>query len=124
MRHYQMSHNCRVLKDEIVSGEDILGCLLMGHDFGAWWIGSMLDIDESRELVPNQNATTVQVAVAVAAGVQWMVKNPRYGVCDPDDLPYDEILSSAFPYLGPFISRPVNWTPLEVRRPAPALCRP
>lgn len=114
MGHYALMkpEQMRVLKDEIISGEDILGCLLMGHDFGAWWIGSMLTIEESRELVPHQNATTVQVASALAAAVQWMVKNPHHGVCSPDSLPYDEILPLAMPFLGPFVSRPVNWDPI------------
>jgi len=103
----------RVLKDEIISGEDILGCLLMGHDFGSWWIGSLLTIEESRELVPHQNATTVQVASSLCAAIHWMVKNPRAGVNPPDSLPYDEIMPMVMPFLGPFISRPVDWDPAK-----------
>jgi len=113
MRGYKPQAKTRVLKDEIVSGQDILGCLLMGHDFNSWWIGSLLDINESRELVPHQSATIVQVAIGFAAALQWILANPRKGVCVPDDLPYDEILREALPYLGPFISVPVDWTPLK-----------
>jgi len=113
MRHYKMHKKMRVLSDEIISGQDILGCLIMGHDFKSWWIGSLLDVEEARELVPHQNATVVQVAVSLAAAVQWMIKNPKKGVCVPDDLPYDEILEQCWPWLGPCISKPVNWSPLE-----------
>ena len=42
MRHFVPQANQRILQDEIVSGKDELGCLLMGHDFKAWWIGSIL----------------------------------------------------------------------------------
>jgi len=112
MRHYHMHKNMRVLTDEIISGQDILGCLLMGHDFKSWWIGSLLDIHEARELVPHQNATTMQVAISIASAIQWMIKNPKKGVCVPDDLPHNEILEQCYPWLGPFVSRPVDWTPL------------
>jgi homospermidine synthase len=36
--------------------------------FLAWWIGSLLDIHEARQLVPHQNATTLQVAISITAG--------------------------------------------------------
>jgi homospermidine synthase len=113
MRGYKPQPKTRVLKDEITSGQDILGCLLMGHDFNSWWIGSLLDINESRELVPHQSATIVQVGIGFATALQWILANPRKGVCVPDDLPFDEIIREALPYLGPFISVPVDWTPLK-----------
>jgi len=112
MRHYKIHPKMRVLTDEIVSGQDILGCLLMGHDYKSWWIGSLLDINEARELVPGQNATTMQVAISLASAVQWMIKNPRKGVCVPDDLPHEEILEQCWPWLGPCVSKPVDWSPL------------
>jgi len=112
MNHYRMHPKMRVLTDEIVSGQDILGCLLMGHDFKSWWIGSLLDIEEARELVPHQNATTMQVAISLASAVQWIIKNPQQGVCVPDDLPHEEILEQCWPWLGPCVSKPVDWTPL------------
>jgi homospermidine synthase len=63
---FKLAKNQRILNDEITSGSDILGALLMGHAYSAWWIGSDLSIEESRRLVPHQNATTMQVAVSVA----------------------------------------------------------
>jgi len=115
MRQFDLQKNQRILTDEIISGRDELGVLIMGHDFKSWWVGSLLDIHESRELVPHQNATTLQVACSVIAAVLWMIKNPNEGVCVPDDLPYKEVLAVAKEYLGPFISRPVDWTPLKNR---------
>jgi len=113
MRGYKPQPKTRVLKDDITEGRDILGCLLMGHDFDSWWIGSLLDIQESRELVPHQSATIVQVSSGFATALQWILSNPRKGVCVPDDLPYDEILREAMPFLGPFVSFPVDWTPVK-----------
>ena len=113
MRNYDLQKNQRIMGDEIVSGRDELGVLLMGHDFKSWWTGSLLDIEETRRLVPHQNATTLQVACSVIACVEWMIKNPKQGVCVPDDLPHEQILKIAKPYLGPIISRAVDWTPLK-----------
>ncbi len=115
-RNYNMQPKIRIMYDEITKGEDILGALLMGHEYKSWWTGSVLGIDEARRLVPGQNATTVQVAIGVVAAIMWMVENPRKGLCIPDDLPYDYILNIAKPYLGKFISEPSDWTPLRDRK--------
>jgi homospermidine synthase len=112
MRNFKLQPKLRILSDEIISGQDRLGVLLMGHDYKSWWIGSLLDIHESRRLVPHQNATTLQVACSVVAAAKWMIENPRMGVCLPDQLPHDYILRHAKPYLGPMFSQPVDWTPL------------
>jgi len=113
MRNYELQPKLRIMEDDIVSGQDILGCLLMGHDYKSWWIGSLLDIHETRRLVPHRNATTLQVACSVLAAMMWMIENPTEGVLLPDALPHEYILKHARPYLGPWYSKPVDWTPLK-----------
>lgn len=117
MRQLDLQPKLRILNDDIIEGVDELGCFLLGHDFQAWWIGSLLDIHEARKLVPHQSATTVQVAISVVAAVNYMIKFPNEGICLPDDLDYTEILDFAKPYLGKFISQQVNWSPLT-RKPS------
>ncbi len=112
-KNYRLQSRQRILTDEIASGSDALGALLMGHPFTSWWIGSDLSIEESRRLLPHQNATTMQVAVSVVAAVLWMIENPRRGVLLPEDLPHDAVLEVSRPYLGSFISTPSDWTPLK-----------
>lgn len=111
-RNYVLQSRQRIMSDEIVGGSDALGALLMGHAYNSWWTGSDLSIQESRRLLPHQNATTMQVAVSVVSAVMWMLDNPCRGVCIPDDLPYDRILEASRPYLGELISMPSDWTPL------------
>jgi homospermidine synthase len=111
---FVMHEKWRIMRDEIVCGYDELGVLLMGHDFQSWWCGTILDIDEARRLVPGQNATTLQVAASVIAAVVWMIRNPRRGVLLPDQLPHDEILGVARPYLGKVLSIPIAWTPVPI----------
>lgn len=108
---FAMHEKWRIMRDEIVCGYDELGVLLMGHDFQSWWCGTILDIDEARRLVPGQNATTLQVAASVLSAVTWMIRNPGRGVLLPDQLPHEELLEVARPYLGKVISIPIAWTP-------------
>jgi homospermidine synthase len=110
---YRLQSKHRIMTDEITSGADILGALVMGHPLNSWWCGTHLSIEESRELVPHQNATTMQVAISVVAACMWMMENPAEGVKLPDDLPHDYVLGVAKPYLGKFISVQSDWTPLK-----------
>ena len=110
-RSYELQPKLRIMSDEITKGEDILGALLMGHKYNSWWTGSILSIEESRRLVPHQNATTMQVAIGVVSAAMWAIENPNKGYCIPDDLPHDYILKIAKPYLGKLASVQSDWTP-------------
>jgi len=112
-RMYDLQPEWRIMNDEITEGADILGALLMGHKYNSWWTGSILDIKESRRLVPHQNATTMQVAIGIVSAIMWMIENPRKGLCLPDDIPHGYILKIAKPYLGEFVSKESDWTPLK-----------
>jgi homospermidine synthase len=54
----------------------------------------------------------MQVAIGVVSGVMWMMENTSKGVCVPDDLPHEYILKVSKLYLGKWISKPADWTPL------------
>ncbi len=112
-RDYDLQPRIRIMTDEITGGADILGALVMGHPYQSWWYGSDLDIEETRRLVPHQNATTMQVAISVVAACLWMIDNPQRGVCVPDDLPHDYIMKISRPYLGKIVSVASDWTPLK-----------
>jgi len=105
----------RILMDEIFEGVDELGALLMGHAKGAYWYGSRLSIEEARKLAPYNNATSLQVAAGVMAGVIWAMENPKNAIVDPDDMDFRRILELANPYLGDVIGEYTDWTPLQDR---------
>ena len=116
MRNWEMQPRTRILNDEIISGRDELGVLLMGHPYKSWWTGSLLSIDEARAILPGQSATTLQVAGSIIGAVSWMIDNPNEGVRVPDDLPWDEVLAVADRYLGTQHSGPADWDPVSSRR--------
>ena len=92
-----------------------LGVLLMGHDFGAWWTGSLLSIDEARAVLPGQSATTLQVAGSIIGAVTWMIEHPNEGLRVPDELPWQDVLSVAGKYLGTMHSDASDWDPVRTR---------
>lgn len=106
----------RLMVEEITSGIDELGVLLMGHAKGAYWYGSQLSIAEARRLCPHNNATSLQVCAAVLAGVIWAIENPEQGVVEPEEMDHVRCLDICRPYLGPVVGRYTDWTPLHDRQ--------
>ncbi len=114
-RGYDLQPERRVLRDEIVQGVDELGVLLCGNRHGVYWYGSRLDIAEARRLAPYNNATTLQTAAGVLAGMVWAIENPARGVVDPEEMDSERVLAVARPYLGEMAGVWGDWTPLQGR---------
>jgi homospermidine synthase len=102
-------------ENEIVDGIDELGVLLYGHKKNAYWYGSQLSIDETRNIAPYQNATGLQVTSAVLAGMVWALENPKQGIVEADEMDFRRCLEVQMPYLGPVIGTYTDWTPLTGR---------
>ncbi|MBS4083142.1 MAG: homospermidine synthase [Rhizobiales bacterium] len=102
-------------ENEIEDGIDELGVLLYGHGNNAYWYGSQLSIEETRELAPYQNATGLQVSSAVLAGMVWAIENPDRGIIEADEMDFKRCLEVQSPYLGPVIGTYTEWTPLDNR---------
>lgn len=114
-KNWHLQSNRRIIRDEIVSGIDELGVLLMGNAKGVYWYGSRLSIQDARQLAPHNNATSLQVVAGVLAGMVWALRNPRAGVVEPDDIDYETVLGIAKPYLGEMVGVYSDWTPLHGR---------
>ena len=114
-RNWRVQSKERVIRDEIVSGIDELGVLLMGHAKCAYWYGSRLSIEQARQLAPYNNATSLQVGAGVLAGMVWALLNPEAGAVEPDEIDYQLVLEIAGPYLGEVVGVYSDWTPLHDR---------
>ena len=114
-KNWRQQPRQRLIVGEISEGIDELGVLLMGHAKGAYWYGSRLSIAEARRLVPYNNATSLQVTVAVLAGVVWALENPRAGITEPDEMDFVRCMAIMRPYLGKIVGAYSDWTPLQDR---------
>jgi homospermidine synthase len=100
---------------EISEGIDELGVLVYGHEANAYWYGSRLSIEQTRELAPYQNATGLQVTSAVLAAMVWALENPEAGIVEADEMDFHRCLEVQMPYLGPVEGHFTDWTPLSNR---------
>ena len=115
-RNFLMQPGKRILMDEISSGgADELGVLLAGHSKNAYWFGSRLSVDAARELVPYNNATSLQVTVSCLSGMIWAMENPLRGVVEPDEMDFRRNLEICRPYLGNLVGEYTDWNPLSGR---------
>jgi homospermidine synthase len=116
-KNWQEQKHKRIMRDEIVSGVDELGVLLMGNNKGAYWYGSRLDIESARKLAPHNTATSLQVVAGVLGGMVWALRNPDAGVVEPDDVDHTLVMEIAGPYLGELVGEYGDWTSLRDRSP-------
>lgn len=114
-KNWEQQGRQRLIVDEITTGIDELGVLLMGHAKGAYWYGSRLSIEQAREAAPYNNATSLQVTAAVLGGIVWAIENPRAGIVEADELDHARVLEVARPYLGDMVGEYSDWTPLQDR---------
>ena len=114
-KNWQLQSEKRLMMDEIIDGIDELGVLLMGHRDRVYWYGSRLSIEQTRAIVPHNNATSLQVTAAVLAGMVWAIEHPRSGIVEPEELDFARILKVAGPYLGDVVGVSGEWTPLVDR---------
>jgi homospermidine synthase len=114
-KNWRLQHRKRLMMEEITTGTDELGVLLMGPPNGVYWFGSRLTIAEARRVAPHNNATSLQVTAAVLGGVVWALEHPREGIVEPEEMDFARVLEIARPYLGEVVGVRGDWTPLDGR---------
>jgi homospermidine synthase len=114
-RNWRLQDTKRIMLNDITGGIDELGVLLAGHAKNAYWYGSQLSIEEARKLAPYNSATSLQVTVAVLAGMVWAMENPTRGIVEPDEMDFERPLAICTPYLGSVVGEYTDWTPLYER---------
>lgn len=114
-KEWRQSTTNRLISKEIIDGADELGILLMGNPKGAYWFGSLLSIHEVRNLIPYNNATSLQVVAGVFSALIWMIEHPNEGLLEPEQIDHQFILNIASPYLGTLSGHYTDWTPLKNR---------
>jgi homospermidine synthase len=111
----ELQNDQYILMDDIISGMDELGVLLMGNKKGAYWYGSQLTMDKARKLAPYQNATGLQVTAGALGGMIWAMEHPREGVVEADEIDFERVMEIIEPYMGKMVGAYTDWTPLKGR---------
>jgi homospermidine synthase len=116
-KNYKYQDNTRLFTNDIIDGRDELGLTYFLGNGDIFWIGSLLDIDEARDIYENKfnekiNATVVQVVGGYLSGIFHILdlnKKKQYnGVMVPEDLPYKEMYKRMKPFYGDFIFKKVT----------------
>ena len=102
-------------EDEILDGIDELGVLLYGHGKNAYWYGSQLSVEETRELCALPERHRSSGDVCGSAGMVWALENPQAGIVETDEMDFRRCLEIQTPYLGPVKGYYTDWTPLSDR---------
>lgn len=108
--------NKRFLLDDVTEGVDELGILILrANNPEVYWYGSRLSVDEARKLAPNNNATSLQVAIGVLSGLIWAIANPHEGLVEAEAVDFEWAIEIARPYLGEFKGFFATWPGLEIQ---------
>ena len=95
----------------IKEGRDEVGCTLFFDSGDIYWVGSMLDIIEAREIYDNKyddiiNPTIIQVLAGYIGGLFYLIesieKKVYRGFMTPEDLPVEKFIHWTRSLLGPF----------------------
>ena len=105
----------RVMKDEIDSGIDELGVLLLSDRFEGLWIGSQLSIERAREMAPHNNATSLQVVGSIMAGIEYVLASAPLGIVESEQLDHAFLFQHAKPYWAPMVCTFHAWHPTGAR---------
>jgi len=92
---------------------DSLGACVYFRDGRKFWCGSVLTNNQTMKLLGSKtpvNATQLQVAIAILAGIEWMLENPERGVITAEEIPHKYILQRCIPYWGNFFNREIILT--------------
>jgi homospermidine synthase len=89
-----------LLTDELIHGSDNLTLLLIMEDGSKFMVGNNLFVEEARNSVPHNSATTLQVTSTIVAGIHWMLDNPHKSVVEPEQIDHRRILGVTKRYIG------------------------
>jgi len=81
----------------------------------AYWYGSQLSAHDARNMIENNQATSLQVTSSCFAGVVWTMKNPNCGVVESEEMDYKSVLEIVEPYIAPMVGVYTDWKPTDNR---------
>jgi len=107
-----------IYKEQIKSGTEYVGVLLLGSKFNPVWVGNRIKknfLYKDKKLSFWQTPTITPVAMSALAASCWMIKNKnKGGIYFPDDInEYKEIINFAEKYISKTIYKTFNKKKIE-----------
>lgn len=90
---------------------DSLGACVFFNDGRVYWCGSVLTNEQTMAKLGedcNINCTQLQVAIAVLAYIEYLLKHRYSGVLTSEDVYWKNIVKYCRPYLGKFVCREIK----------------
>ncbi len=106
VRGYKYPKNATIVyKENIESGTEYVGVLLLGNNFNPVWVGNRIEIPYLYKHEKDsywQTPTITPVAMSALSAVCWMIKNKeKGGIYFPEDIPdYKYIIKTAEKYIS------------------------
>ena len=106
VRGYKYPKNATIVyKENIESGTEYVGVLLLGNNFNPVWVGNRIEIPYLYKHEKDsywQTPTITPVAMSALSAVCWMIKNKeKGGIYFPEDIPdYKYIIETAEKYIS------------------------
>lgn len=105
-------------KENISSGTEYVGVLIIGDNFNPVWIGNRIEpsfLYKDKKTSYWQTPTITPVAMSALSAICWMIKNKeKGGIYFPDDIAeYKEILKIAEKYISKTIYKTIDKSILE-----------
>lgn len=111
---YKFPRSWHVLEGrEIKSGMDSIGALLIFKEGPSFFAGTMVTAQDAARISPLINATTLQVACGVLAGIDWIITHPLLGVVWPESVNTERVFALTKKYLGTLTYSVVPWRPVS-----------
>ena len=124
-KNHDYQTKTRLLADDIIDGRDELGLSFFLENGDVFWIGSLLDIDETRMMYDKRfhyrtNATILQVIAGFLLGIMDGIERhdkKKCGVFVPDDCDAEATFELMKPFYGEFVFKKVdNWDFSNINR--------
>ncbi|MCL2370318.1 MAG: saccharopine dehydrogenase NADP-binding domain-containing protein [Firmicutes bacterium] len=111
-----------IVYDQIVSGTEYVGVLVVGDDFNPVWVGNRIELAFLYKKLHNkglywQTPTITPVAASALAAVCFMIKkNQKGGIYFPDDiLDYKSIVKLAEKYISKTLVKTFNKDEIDIK---------
>jgi len=104
--NYQLLQGYVLRGYDIDSGYDAVGATIYLNNGEAYWCGSILDINQTRQLgLIFTGPTCLQVVISMTTAIEYLLKHQKDGLITTEEIPYKYMVENCKKYLGQFVCK-------------------